>query len=167
MQRPLAAAATSQRQQQRQALSAPDTLGRTRRAHSRHLAPLTWYRVTERCDSHRHNAYLDRYPYLGYQPLPGAQLRYFIRAGDRLVALLSFGAAAWKTRPRDHFIGWTPSQRQQHLHRVVNNARFLILPWVECRNLASAILARAVRTVPDDGETHYGYRSVLFETFVE
>ena len=133
----------------------------------RHLGPLTLHAVTGRRDSHLHNEYLDRYHYLGYQPLPGAQLRYFVHAGDRLVALLGFGAAAWTTRPRDRFIGWTPSQRQQHLHRVVNNARFLILPWVECKNLASAILARAARTVPGDWEAHYGYRPVLFETFVE
>ena len=133
----------------------------------RHLGPLTLHAVTGRRDSHRHNEYLDRYHYLGYQPLPGAQLRYFVQAGDRLVALLGFGAAAWTTRPRDHFIGWTPSQRQQRLHRVVNNARFLILPWVECKNLASAILARAARSVPGDWEAHYGYRPVLFETFVE
>ena len=133
----------------------------------RHLGPLTLQRIVERRDSHRHNEYLDRYHYLGYQPLPGDQLRYFVHAGDQLVALLSFGAAAWKTQPRDHFIGWTPSQRQQHLHRVVNNARFLILPWVQCPNLASAILARAARALPNDWQTHYGYRPVLLETFVE
>jgi len=133
----------------------------------RHLGPLTLQAVTDRRDSHLHNEFLARYHYLGYQPLPGDQLRYFVHAGDRLVALLGFGAAAWTTRPRDRFIGWNPSQRQQHLHRVVNNARFLILPWVECRNLASAILARAARTVPGDWATLYGYRPVLFETFVE
>lgn len=133
----------------------------------RHLGPLTLQRVVERRDSHRHNAYLERYHYLGYRPLPGAQLRYFVHAGDQLVALLGFGAAAWKTQPRDRFIGWTSSQRQQHLHRVVNNARFLILPWVECPNLASAVLARAARTVDSDWQAHYGYRPVLLETFVE
>ena len=92
--------------------------------------------VTDRHDSHLHNELIDRYHYLGYQPLPGAQLRYFVRANRRIVALLGFGAAAWKTQPRDLFIGWTPEQRQQRLHLVTNNARFLILPWVRCKNLA-------------------------------
>jgi hypothetical protein len=48
-----------------------------------------------------------RYHYLGYTPLPGAQLRYFIYAGEQLVALTGFGAAAWQTAPRDQFIGWS------------------------------------------------------------
>ena len=66
--------------------------------------------VTDRHDSHLHNELLDRYHYLGYQPLPGAQLRYFVRANRHLVALLGFGAAAWTIQPRDSFIGWTPEQ---------------------------------------------------------
>ena len=123
--------------------------------------------VTDRYDSHLHNEYIDRYHYLGYQPLPGAQLRYFVRAKGRIVALLGFGAAAWKTQPRDRFIGWTNQQRQQRLHLVTNNARFLILPWVRCPNLASCILAMTARTLVDDWQRRYGYRPVLLETFVE
>ena len=91
--------------------------------------------VVDRNTSHLWNEYIDRYHYLGYQPLPGAQLRYFARAGGFPVALLGFGAAAWKTAPRDNFIGWTATQRERNLHRIVDNARFLILPWVQSRNL--------------------------------
>ena len=109
----------------------------------RSLGTLQLQRVNHRAESPLHNEHIDRYHYRGYQALPGAQLRYFVRAGGRLVALLSFGAAASKTPPRDPYIGWTPTQRQEHLHGVVNNARFLILPWIECKNLASSILARA------------------------
>jgi len=123
--------------------------------------------VTNRHDSHLHNEYLARYHYLGYQPLPGAQLRYFVRASGRIVALLSFGAAAWKTQPRDLFIGWTAEQRKARLHLVANNARFLILPWVHCNNLASCILGMAARKLPKDWKLHYGYSPVLLETFVE
>ena len=123
--------------------------------------------VTGRHDSHLHNEFIDRYHYLGYQLLPGAQLRYFVRANQRIVALLCFGAAAWKNQPRDIFIGWTPQQRQQRLHLVTNNARFLILLWVRCQNLASAILGMAARRLPQDWNLHYGYSPVLLETFVE
>jgi hypothetical protein len=63
----------------------------------------------DRRASHLHNEYLERYRYLGYQPLPGAQQRYFVRAGGAIVALLGFGAAAWKCRARDAFIGWSPA----------------------------------------------------------
>lgn len=136
-------------------------------ASPRGLGRLELEPVTERRASHLHNEYLERYHYLGYQPLPGAQQRYFVRAAGTLVALLGFGAAAWKCQARDRFIGWSPSQRERGLHRLVNNARFLILPWVQCRNLASAILARAAQRIGDDFQQRYGYQPVLLETFVE
>lgn len=113
------------------------------------------------------NEYIDRYHYLGYKPLPGAQLRYFAYAGDRLVGLFGFGASAWKTGPRDRFIGWSREQRQANLHYVVNNARFLLLPWVRVHGLASKLLSLAARRIADDWESRYRYRPVLLETFVD
>jgi hypothetical protein len=133
----------------------------------RHLGPLALRPLEGRQESCLVNELLDRYHYLGYQPLPGAQIRYVVHAGDRLVATLGFGAAAWKTKPRDDFIGWTPDQRQDRLHLVVNNARFLVLPWIRCPNLASHILGRVARRLPDDWEERFGYRPVLLETFVQ
>ena len=123
--------------------------------------------VESRRDSLLWNEHVDRYHYLGYQPLPGAQLRYFARSEDGLLALFGFGAAAWKTAPRDDFIGWTAREREAHLHLVANNARFLILPWVQSRHLASKLLGLAARRLPDDWHARYGYRPVLLETFVE
>ena len=114
------------------------------------LGTLQLQLVTQRHDSHLHNKYIERYHYLGYQPLPGAQLRYFVKAEGCIIALLGFGAAAWKTQPRDLFIGWTPQQRKARLHRVVNNARFLILPWVRCKNLASTVLAMTTRSLAQE-----------------
>ena len=99
--------------------------------------------------------------------MPGAQLRYFVRAAGTIVAALGFGASAWKVRPRDQFIGWTADQRQRNLHLIVNNARFLILPWIHCKNLASRILALTVKRLPEDWHARYAYRPVLLETFVE
>jgi hypothetical protein len=113
------------------------------------------------------NEYIERYHYLGHQPLPGAQLRYFARTEEQIVALLGFSAAAWKTAPRDVFIGWTPAQREERLRFVVNNARFLILPWVASKHLASKVLGLAARQLPGDWHRRYSYRPVLLETFVE
>ena len=111
--------------------------------------------------------YIHRYHYLGYHPLPGAQLRYFATLPDgTLLALLGFGAAAWKTAPRDSFIGWSHEQRKKCLHLIVNNARFLILPWIESKNLASKLLAMIAKRIPKDWQTQYGYSPVLLETFV-
>jgi len=123
--------------------------------------------VVERTDSALWNEYIDRYHYLGYKPLPGAQLRYFAYAGERLVGLLGFGAAAWKSGPRDEWIGWSRTQRHRNLGGVINNARFLILPWVRVLSLASKLLAMAARSLPAHWEGRYGYRPVLLETFVE
>lgn len=118
-------------------------------------------------DSSLWNELVQRYHYLGYKPLPGEQLRYLVRSNDAVLAALGFGAAAWKVAPRDRFIGWTARQREARLHLVVNNARFLILPWAHKRNLASCILARAARQLPDDWRARYGHAPVLLETFVE
>ena len=103
------------------------------------------------------NEYIDRYHYLGYKPLPGAQLRYFAYAGDQLVGLFGFGASAWKTGPRDEFIGWSREQRQANLRYVINNARFLLLPWIRVHNLASKLLSLAARRIADDWESRYHF----------
>ncbi len=113
------------------------------------------------------NEYIDRYHYLGYTPLPGAQLRYFIRSEDRILALLGFSAAAWRVAPRDDYIGWDTRMRKKNLHLVINNARFLILPWIRSRNLASRILSMAAKRIASDWHVRYGYKPVLLETFVE
>ena len=85
----------------------------------------------------------------------------------RVLAVVGFGASAWKAAPRDRFIGWSVAQREARLQLVVNNARFLILPWVQVRNLASTVLARSSRRLPDDWQARYGYRPLLLETFVQ
>ncbi len=113
------------------------------------------------------NEYIARYHYLGYTPMSGNQMRYNVFAGEQLVALLSFGASAWKLAAREHFIGWQQPQRHRNLQLVINNARFLILPWIQSKGLASKILALAARQLPVDWHQRYGFSPVLLETFVE
>lgn len=133
-----------------------------------HALPALQLKAVHRQDDSRlWNEYIERYHYLGYKALPGAQLRYFVSAGPTRLALLGFGASAWQSAPRDHFIGWCHERRQRNLHLIVNNARFLILPWVQSKNLASKLLAMVAREVPKDWQARYGYRPVLMETFVE
>lgn len=132
----------------------------------RTLREITLDPVDNRKDSFLYNELIERYHYLGYQPLPGAQIRYLVRWREEHLAALGFGAAAWKAAPRDRFIGWTPEERECNLHLIVNNARFLILPWIEARNLASRILSLSVKRLPRDWQIRYGYKPVLLETFV-
>lgn len=131
------------------------------------LGELTFAIVRDEEQSRLWNELIERYHYLGYTPLPGAQMRYLVSAGHRLLAALGFGAAAWKVAPRDRYIGWNPEQRMRNLHLVVNNARFLILPWIQCPNLASRILSSACARIPADWNQRYGYSPVLLETYVE
>lgn len=131
------------------------------------LSPLRLEQVKQKDQSRLWNEYIHRYHYLGHKPLPGAQLRYFVYTNNQLIALLGFGAAAWQTAPRDNYIGWSHEQRQKNLHLIVNNARFLILPWIKSHNLASKILSMVAKVLPDHWQAQYGYRPVLLETFVE
>ena len=109
-----------------------------------------------------------RYHYLGYKTLVGAQMRYAVhdRHGAPL-AMLGFSTAARKLAPRDSFIGWTPQLHEKNLPLVIDNPRFLILPWITIPNLGSHILSLVRRQLPDDWTERYNTTLVLIETFVE
>ena len=114
------------------------------------------------------NEFVARYHYLGYKTLVGAQMRYAVHDRNGWpVAMLGFSTAAWRLAPRDKFIGWTPQLREKNLPLVVDNPRFLILPWIKIPNLGSHILAIVRRRLPDDWAERYNTTPVLIETFVE
>jgi len=131
------------------------------------LSGLRLEAVTDQRVSRLWNGLIDRYHYLGYTPLPGAQLRYLIQWDGGVLGAIGFGAAAWKVAARDRWIGWGRAAREAHLGRVLNNARFLILPWVQVKHLASRVLSLAARRVAEDFPARYGEPLVLLETFVE
>ena len=113
-------------------------------------------------------ALLHRYHYLSHRSPIGENLQYLVRERTgRPVACLLFGAAAWQCADRDRFIGWDRTIRAALLHLVANNARFLILPWVQVRGLASHILSQVSRRVGSDWQRKYGHPIYLLETFVE
>ena len=131
------------------------------------LGDLDFKMVSSRQDSSLWNELIGRYHYLGYKTLPGAQMRFLVFGGSHLLAVLGFGASAWKVASRDRWIGWTAEERTRNLHLIINNARFLILPWITSHNLASRILGRVARVLPALWEKRYSYAPVLLETFVE
>ncbi len=104
---------------------------------------------------------------LGDGPLCGAQLRYLIRCKQGILGGLSFSAAAWRLLVRDEWIGWSDSMRERRLSRVVGNTRFLILPSVQVKNLASHVLGLATQRLAGDWQARYGLRPVLVESFVD
>jgi hypothetical protein len=111
---------------------------------------------------------LQRHHYRGFAGAVGENVQYLARdAHGRELAVMVFGAAAWKVAARDHFIGWSVSQRRQALRLIANQQRFLILPWVQVIHLASHLLALAVRRLAQDWQGRYGHPVWLVETFVE
>ena len=114
-----------------------------------------------------YNALIASYHYLGYHQGSGEQLKYIIRGDGIVLACIGFGGAAFKSGARDVHIGWSHVDREENLVKVVNNNRFLILPWIRVAHLASHILGRVSRRIRDDWRAYYNRDIVLLETFVE
>lgn len=117
---------------------------------------------------HLFKTLLALYHYLGYRGPVGENMKYI--AYDRHhnpLACLLFGAAAWKTAPRDAFIGWDAETRARNLHLLANNMRFLILPWVRVPHLASHLLGKVAKRISADWIQKYGHPLYVLETFVE
>jgi Domain of unknown function (DUF4338) len=111
-----------------------------------------------------------RYHYLGHAVPFGAHLRYLVyaeRPERRVVACVQFSSAAWRIRVRDEWIGWDDERRGRNLQHIVNNSRYLVLPWVEVKNLASRILSEAVRQMAADWKRRYRIEPLLAETLVD
>jgi len=134
------------------------------------VAPVSLRRVDGDADRRFWRELVGRYHYLGHAVPFGAHLRWFIevaRPAPRVVGCVQASSPAWKLAARDRWIGWSDVRRREALQHVVDNSRFLILPWVEVRFLASAVLALLARELPARWEAAYGLRPLLLETFVD
>jgi hypothetical protein len=129
--------------------------------------PLELLLVEGKAESRLWRQQMERYHYLGCCVPFGANLRYWVRSRQRELACLLWTSPAWKMKQRDLWIGWSDEQRQRNLPCLVNNGRFLILPWVRVPGLASKILGHSVRQLSQDWERRYGQRPLLLETLVD
>ncbi|MFH1626202.1 MAG: Druantia anti-phage system protein DruA [Pseudomonadota bacterium] len=114
-----------------------------------------------------YNSLVQQHHYLGYRQIVGNHLKYIAFIEDRPVACLGWGSAAWSVKSRDAFIGWDKSIKEKNLHFIANNTRFLILPWVSVKYLASKVLALSAKRIADDWLNVYNHPLLLLETFVE
>jgi len=105
--------------------------------------------------------------YLGLPKLVGEHIKHLVYLHGRVVACLSWASAAWKVKARDQFIGWQEPTRCRNLSLVANNTRFLILPWVKVKYLASTALSLSIRRLRADWDKVYGHPIYLAETFVD
>lgn len=108
-----------------------------------------------------------RHHYLGCPTLVAEALCYTAWVGEQAVAHLGWAAAALRNAPRDHYLGWDEPTKHRRLYLVVNNVRFLILPGVAQKNLASRILAANLRRLATDWQVKHGHTVLLAETFVD
>ncbi len=95
--------------------------------------------VTDAADRRRREAMVETRHPEGWRRPPGGQLRYRIRSA------------------RHGILGG--------IGQVVHDNRFLLLPGVRVKGLASEALRMATARVADDRETGYGVRPVLAQTF--
>ncbi|MEE8305202.1 MAG: Druantia anti-phage system protein DruA [Candidatus Tectomicrobia bacterium] len=123
-------------------------------------------------EAHGEEAYLWDYlivhhHYLGNPKLVGEHLKQLIYLDGQVVGCLGWASAAFKVADRDRWIGWSQEARRCRLHLLANNVRFILLPWVRVKHLASKVLAQSVRGLSAQWEARYGHALVLAETFVE
>ena len=148
--------------------------------HIKDLVPLKFTLIRKPRQQQLWNTMMGGYHYLKNPKLFGPQLRYIIGSANgefgakdsqenhgTLLGGIAFSHAAWRLASRDAFIGWDNRQREMNLNRIICNSRFLILPWIQCPNLASMVLGRIARQVSSDWKAAYGIQPVLLETFVQ
>jgi len=134
------------------------------------VGPVKLELVSNSQDNRQWREWVGRHHYLGCKVPFGAHVRYFVLTTNphpRRVGCLQVSSPAWMMAPRDAWIGWDHEQRKRKLQWIVQNSRFLILPWVKIPYLASATLARLARRIADDWEPRYAIRPVLMETLVD
>jgi hypothetical protein len=94
-------------------------------------------------------------------------LRYPAVSDGQVVACLAWASPAWKVRSRDQFIGWDEPSKRKNLCLIANHTRFLILPWIRVKHLASKILSLNLKRLKSDWQKACGHAVYLAETFVD
>lgn len=111
---------------------------------------------------------LEEYHYLHSAKLYGQQIKYLVRSAEvGWIGVMSFSSSAWRVKVRDERLGWDEEERRRSLRKVVSNSRFLIVPWLGVKNLASHVMSKALKRLPGDWEEAYRITPVLVETYVE
>jgi SRSO17 transposase len=113
------------------------------------------------------NQLVQLHHYLGFDSSIGGRVKYIITLGQLIVGAISFCSAMYRLGPRDAYIGWDEETRVAMLPHLVNNNRFLILPWISIKNLASRILSMSLQRMRKDWEKQYDAVPYMAETFVD
>jgi len=131
------------------------------------ILPLDIAQVRRSGDESLFDSLVETYHYLGYTRPVGEHLKYMVHAQGRPIACLAWSSAPRHIGCRDRFIGWSPEARRKNIRFLVYNLRYLILPWVSVPHLASHLLGRMARLLPQDWARTYGHPVYFLETFVD
>jgi len=110
---------------------------------------------------------MQKHHYLGFCPKIGETFWYVAIYRNTWISLISFTAAALKSKARDEWIGWKYRVRLGRLQLIINNNRFLILPKFHYRNLGSYLLSQCLKRIRNDWLEKFGHTILLIETFVD
>lgn len=133
----------------------------------RDFPPVTLKMVRRLPEEALWNHFVHQYHYKGYRILVGSHLKYLVFMDQVPIACLSWNSSVFRIQDRDRFLGWSGETRSRGIRFIANNSRFLILPWVRIKNLASHLLSLSAQVVSRDWMNFYGHPIYLLETFVE
>jgi hypothetical protein len=133
----------------------------------RALQPLEIRQVRRTGQEAVFNGLVEAYHYLGYSQPVGEHLKHMVFSRGRVLACLGWSSAPRHIGTRDRFIGWDAAARRANLHLLAYNTRFLILPWVRVKHLASHILGLSARHISAHWQALYAHPIWYLETFVD
>jgi Domain of unknown function (DUF4338) len=133
----------------------------------RDVGPIEFEQVRRTADESLFNSLIEHHHYLGYEQPVGEHLKYLVSSGGRPLACLTWSSAPRHIGSRDRYIGWSAEARRRNIRFLAYNTRFLILPWVRVKHLASHVLGRMAAQISDDWQRMYGHPIYFLETFVD
>jgi hypothetical protein len=131
------------------------------------LTPLEFLQVRRTREETLFNSLMEQYHYLGYEQPVGEHLKYLVKADGQAIACLAWQSAPRHLKVRDRFLNWSDQARERNVRLLAYNTRFLILPWVQVEHLASHILGRMAKLIPQDWQRIYAHPIYCLETFVD
>ena len=133
----------------------------------RHFVNLVKVRPISRDEHPRWKALMKVHHYLGFPGVGGKSIFYVAEVNDQWIALMCWASPALHVGVREEWIGWNPAVKKKRLIYVANNTRFLILPEIRVKNLASKILSLNTSRLSNDWQKFHGHPIWLAETFID
>src|SRR6202011_996184 len=133
----------------------------------RETGPIEFQPVRRTSEEPLFNSLMEQYHYLGYEQPVGEHLKYLVKTDGQVIACLAWQSAPRHLKLRDRFLEWSEEARERNVHLLAYNTRFLILPWVQVEHVASHLLGRMAKLVPQDWQRIYAHPIYWLETFVD